>query len=1071
MSGVFLSKSTNRANLKSKTAIALSIAAGAICGPVSPAALAQDGAAADDAAEEDIIIVTGRRRDAQLSIEAKRNADQVVDVLSSDQSSRLPDNNIAESLGRIPGVSFQRSGESGNGDFISIRGLDSALNNVQFNGVNSGLASGGNRRVPLDGISSDDIAEIRVAKSLLPQDEGEGIGGAVNIIAKTPLGRGEDQFTFDAEGRYAEFADKFGYRVGGSATKVWGDTFGINIAASFRRRHIHNFEIDSTSSNLFVLPEIRDAAGNVVSPVDVLALGLDDPGDSFDNVFEGFIPADVIVFEEQSYQLQQQQRDTLTVSGAIDWRPAQHTLLTLGGRLSRRDTDATEFSITFDDDDDDFQLINDQLFTIFDDQEIDVEGQLEDQFDVNANAFLKGTTELDKLTLKYQVSYARAVGRAPQMDVEFNSGTRLDDGQLQFQPYSFVNTYFPVPNLAGVSDPDFAAAVADLPGIQELDEFEVDLVNDQVNDRYAAKFDADYELDWEALGGVFNTVSIGGKFERSDVREDFIELTNEMDFLNLDGTFDPTGNGTGADALLEEFPDLFGGFESLAPIDSPLSVIGIDGVPVYNEAALRQLNQIFTESFLAAGVLDNGPAGVLAFDGDFDFFDGREEIFAGYFQTDYEVGKLKLIGGVRIEHYDGEFASPLDLNAFLTTINGPAGSEVTESINLGPTELLDTIETSTRNTEVLPRFNALYRANDVFQVRAGFGYSLARPTFSQLGESTTIDVSLVGDAADAGVPVLPGVDNAADANAAGGINLNQITEADITVTRGNPNLENARSLNADLSFEYYPVQGTALTVGLFYKRIKNFIFIGQESGSGPLDFDFAESFLSADGQTLLGGVGGLEAIFNAGIDGDISLTQPQNGDVATVKGVEFGVFHEFTWAPSFLSNVGFFGNITYTDSEAEYQVVAPATATNPDAGLEDDEALVALGFASEGDGLIRRTSFFNSPTISANGSIYYEAHGLEVALSASYQSRQFDFTDDFGLDQFNGRYYQMDIFVGYDLPIGKEKGAYQIYVEVPDVTDNGLKPTDLQTVGRSRTAFDEASFNGREIQFGIRGRF
>lgn len=394
----------------------------------------------------DEVIVTGRRRDAQLAIEAKRNADQVIDVISSDQASRLPDNNIAETLGRIPGVSFQRSGESGNGNFISIRGLDSALNNVQFNGVNSGLASSGTRRVPLDGITSDDIAEIRVAKSLLPQDEGEGIGGAVNIIARTPLLRGEDQFRFDAEGRYGEFADKLGYRVGGSATKVWGDKFGVNIAASFRRRHIHNFEVDSSSSNISVLPEIRDATGNIVSPQEILDLGLEDAGTAFDNVFEGIIPDSAITFEEQSYQLQQQVRDTLTISGAIDWRPVESTLLTLGGRLSRRETEATEFSLTFDDDDDDFFLIDGELVTDFDDPEIDVEAQLEDQFDLNANVFLKGVTELDRLTLKYQASYARAADRDPQTDLfliqeAYSTMIRLI---INLTPSSMIFSLYPI---------------------------------------------------------------------------------------------------------------------------------------------------------------------------------------------------------------------------------------------------------------------------------------------------------------------------------------------------------------------------------------------------------------------------------------------------------------------------------------------------------------------------------------------------------------------------------------------------------------------------------------------------
>src|SRR3546814_6656993 len=85
-----------------------------------------------------------------------------------------------------------RNNESGDGEYSSIRGLDSALSNIQFDGVNTGQVGGArrytaNRSVPLQSIVADNIKEIRVAKSLLPEDEGEGIGGSVNIIARTPL--------------------------------------------------------------------------------------------------------------------------------------------------------------------------------------------------------------------------------------------------------------------------------------------------------------------------------------------------------------------------------------------------------------------------------------------------------------------------------------------------------------------------------------------------------------------------------------------------------------------------------------------------------------------------------------------------------------------------------------------------------------------------------------------------------------------------------------------------------------------------------------------------------------------
>ena len=135
-----------------------------------PLGAAGNGAADDPGTGADgVILVTGRLLDAELSIEAKRDADQIVDVLSADQASQLPDQNVAESLSRIAGVSMIRNNESGDGEYISIRGLDSALSNIQFDGVNTGQVGGARRytpnpRGPLQSIVAANIKENRGAQ-------------------------------------------------------------------------------------------------------------------------------------------------------------------------------------------------------------------------------------------------------------------------------------------------------------------------------------------------------------------------------------------------------------------------------------------------------------------------------------------------------------------------------------------------------------------------------------------------------------------------------------------------------------------------------------------------------------------------------------------------------------------------------------------------------------------------------------------------------------------------------------------------------------------------------------------
>lgn len=1010
----------------------------------------QDSSPTDDAIDE--IVVTGRRAAQNETIEAKRNAKQIIDTLSAAESGRLPDNNIAESLSRITGITTLRNGDTGDGDFISIRGLDSALNNVQFNGVNSGQASAGDRRVPLDGINADDISEIRVAKFLLPQDEGEGIGGSINIISKTPLERGEDQFRFEASGRYNEFSDKTGYEFGAGFTKIFNDKFGVSASINTRRRYLETIELNANSTNPARLPVIRDSNGNVISVDDIIDGGgeFNQPGDSYDNVEAGLFSSDDITFEDYLYELSKQQRDTLSLSGAIDWQVSNTTLLTLGGFLSQEDNIATETIFGFDVDEDEFANINGVAVTLFDDAEVDFRGRIEDEEEINGNIYLKGVTELDRLTLDYQASYAHASDESPVYELEFDTGSFLpnDTSITTYVPWVYQGRYFAHPNLAVLQDPDFVQAFTDLEGTQIGDDFEYRPVNEQKNDRYAVQINGDYEVDQRFLGFNVSSIRLGTKFERSDVSRRQIVIADDIEDVDFNGLYNEDGDGTAEDALLENFAGLFGGFDqrALENIGSPLSAIGIDGFPSFNEASLRNFFSEFGRSYTSSGSDSVASDTLLEF---------REEVFSAYVQTELEWEKLNVILGARIEDYTGEFSSPSEVEAEIFLENFDGGS-----VDLLSTAALDNLNIKTGNTEVLPRMAFTYDVSDTFILRGGAGYSIARPTFRQLARATEFELGLVPNADAPGLTQ----DSTATDIAAAGLALGDYDpdEISFTIFSGNPALENAKSLNLDLSAEFYPSSSTAFSAGVFYKEIDNFIFVGAESDiSGAFDDSISEGILANltdEGRQILENLGGLSALIENG-EG-VTLIQPSNGDTAEIYGLELGLIHAFDWAPGILRDMGITANVTFTESEATYDV----------ATLEEgQDYLVAAGFYEDGDILRRTTSFFAAPDISGNASIYYEANDLEIALSASYQSAAFDATDDYGLDQFNDEYFQADFFIGYKLPI--EAGSYSVFLEVADFTDGGTKATDAQSVGRNGSIFDEASFNGREVKFGLRGRF
>ncbi|WP_298284710.1 TonB-dependent receptor plug domain-containing protein, partial [Novosphingobium sp.] len=86
----------------------------------APQQAAQDAAAAD--AEAAPIIVTGFRRSLEAALDAKRNSNLILESVTAEDIGKFPDQNITESLQRLPGVQIDR--ENGQGTKVRIRGLE-----------------------------------------------------------------------------------------------------------------------------------------------------------------------------------------------------------------------------------------------------------------------------------------------------------------------------------------------------------------------------------------------------------------------------------------------------------------------------------------------------------------------------------------------------------------------------------------------------------------------------------------------------------------------------------------------------------------------------------------------------------------------------------------------------------------------------------------------------------------------------------------------------------------------------------------------------------------------------------
>jgi len=136
------------------------------------------------AGQSEAVLVTGQRsRGEAEQINIARTADNIVQVLSAEVITSLPNANLADALGRLPSVTLER--DEGEGKYVQIRGTESRLSNLTIDGVNVPSPESGVRQIKLDTIASDLVETIEINKTLQANMDGDGIGGSVNVRTKT----------------------------------------------------------------------------------------------------------------------------------------------------------------------------------------------------------------------------------------------------------------------------------------------------------------------------------------------------------------------------------------------------------------------------------------------------------------------------------------------------------------------------------------------------------------------------------------------------------------------------------------------------------------------------------------------------------------------------------------------------------------------------------------------------------------------------------------------------------------------------------------------------------------------
>jgi TonB-dependent receptor len=117
------------------------------------------------------------------AINRERTADNILQVMTSEVITSLPNANIADAVGRLPSVTLER--DEGEGKYIQVRSLEPRLTNATIDGVNIPSPEPGVREIKFDAMPADLVESVEVNKTLQANMDGDGIGGSVNIVTKT----------------------------------------------------------------------------------------------------------------------------------------------------------------------------------------------------------------------------------------------------------------------------------------------------------------------------------------------------------------------------------------------------------------------------------------------------------------------------------------------------------------------------------------------------------------------------------------------------------------------------------------------------------------------------------------------------------------------------------------------------------------------------------------------------------------------------------------------------------------------------------------------------------------------
>ena len=660
---------------------------------IAPAfAFAQDAAAtaAPAADESQVVVVRGIRKSMKAAIDIKKNAINTVDSIAAEDLGKLPDQNVAESLQRIPGVTIERN--RGEGRYVSVRGFGPKFNAVTVNGRTLATDNNG-REFSFDVLPSELIAGADVYKSPQANINGASIGATIDVRTLRPLDQSKP---FSAAGsigsQHAELADTNNPEA--SAVVSWRNqarTFGVALSASYMDQEVRDDEFTIGAGHVY-----RSSTDSYYNAGGVAGARIGPDVAPFTHVS---MPSNLSPF------FFVRNKKMTGLNGSVQWKPVENLTLTLDTLYSKADITEAQTGLAYD-----FsggtlveQVVdgNEAVYQRYTGGTVDEILQY-DTRDVTTSmvGFNANWRPTDTLTLSFDASTSKAQRRGKENS--YFTTVRRKNMDLWFDRRSGSPIYD-----YGFSSPTYDNAATNPQGLT-----------------------AHYYI-WGGGSDIddkTNEFKIDGKWAPEGIVTLYAGIASEQRTKTINSNATPGGEQCaycGSDRVLPE--SLFSN-TSMDFFSSHSGDIVRDWVG-YDPLAVIQQVKIFADQdgkAFAPGRFDPAGSSVV-----------EEKVTIGYLMSDIrtEIGgmPLSINAGVRVE--DTDYTSSGASQTILSAVPNGAGQNIITVSDVVP------VSFDGHYTDILPSLNAKLNLTDELIARFSASRVMTRPTLSDLSPKQSIQTN------------------------------------------------------------------------------------------------------------------------------------------------------------------------------------------------------------------------------------------------------------------------------------------------------------------------------------------